>query len=55
MGSASPMGYAWFIEEYQKDSDLIGVTFVRGLSPEEALHRIGATPGDISREVGIAA
>jgi hypothetical protein len=49
------MDYAWFVEEYQKDSDLIGVTFVRGLSPEEALHRIGATPGDISREVGIAA
>ncbi|MEV0309326.1 DUF6461 domain-containing protein [Nonomuraea fuscirosea] len=31
------------------------MTFVRGLSPEEALHRIGVTPGDISREVGIAA
>ncbi|MBE1586568.1 DUF6461 domain-containing protein [Nonomuraea angiospora] len=55
MGSASPMGYAWFFEEYQKESDLIGVTFVRGLSPEEACHRIGATPGDTSREVGIAA
>jgi hypothetical protein len=49
------MDYAWFIEEYQQDSGLIGVTFVRDLSPEEALHRIGATPGDISREVGIAA
>lgn len=49
------MDYAWFIEECKKDSDLIGVTFVRGLSPEEALHRIGATPDDISREVGIAA
>lgn len=55
MGGAAAMEYAWFVEEYQKDSDLIGVTFVRGLSPEEALHRIGATPGDISREVGIAA
>ncbi|GAA3575247.1 hypothetical protein GCM10022419_065450 [Nonomuraea rosea] len=55
MGGVSPMDYAWFIEEYQTDSDLIGVTFVRGLSPEEALHRIGATPGDTSREVGIAA
>ncbi|MGP3921184.1 DUF6461 domain-containing protein [Nonomuraea sp. 10N515B] len=55
MGSASPMDYAWFIDEYQKDSDLVGVTFVQGLSPGEALHRIGATPGDISREVGVAA
>ncbi|MFC5831325.1 hypothetical protein [Nonomuraea insulae] len=32
MGGAAPMDYAWFVEEYQKDSDLIGVTFVRGLS-----------------------
>ncbi|MGW3346828.1 DUF6461 domain-containing protein [Nonomuraea rubra] len=55
VGSASPMSYAWFVEEYRRDSDLIGVTFVRGLSPEGALRRIGATPGDISREVGIAA
>ncbi|GAA2901551.1 hypothetical protein GCM10020220_108620 [Nonomuraea rubra] len=55
MDSASPMSYAWFVEEYRRDSDLIGVTFVRGLSPEGALRRIGATPGDISREVGIAA
>ncbi|NUP80802.1 MAG: hypothetical protein HOV96_24965 [Nonomuraea sp.] len=51
----SPMDYAWFVEECQKDSDLIGVTFVRGLSPEEALRRIGATPGDLSRDVGVAA
>ncbi|MGW0592703.1 DUF6461 domain-containing protein [Streptosporangium sp. NPDC002607] len=55
MSCATPTDYAWFIEEYEKDSDLIGVTFVRGLPPEEALHRIGATPGDISREWGIAA
>ncbi|WP_165781334.1 DUF6461 domain-containing protein [Streptosporangium minutum] len=50
MSRATPANYAWFIEEYEKDSDLIGVTFVQGLSPEEALHRIGATPGDVSRE-----
>ncbi|MEU1723912.1 DUF6461 domain-containing protein [Nonomuraea sp. NPDC005692] len=55
MGGASPMDYAWLVEEYQKDSDLIGVTFVRGMSPGEALRRIGATRGDTSREVGIAA
>ncbi|MEU5862762.1 DUF6461 domain-containing protein [Nonomuraea sp. NPDC047529] len=55
MGSVSSMGYGWFVEECQKDSDLVGVTFVRGLSPEEALRRIGAGPGDTSREVGIAA
>ncbi|MEU8382453.1 DUF6461 domain-containing protein [Streptosporangium sp. NPDC048865] len=43
-------GYAWFVETYEKESDLVGVTFVRGLSPEEVLRRIGAVPGDISRE-----
>ncbi|MER5324691.1 DUF6461 domain-containing protein [Streptosporangium roseum] len=55
MGGATSADYAWFIEEYEKESDLIGVTFVRGLSPGEALRRIGATPGDISREWAIGA
>ncbi|MGJ6969676.1 DUF6461 domain-containing protein [Streptosporangium sp. G11] len=55
VGGMTSADYAWFIEEYEKESDLIGVTFVRDLSPEEALRRIGAIPGDISREWAVEA
>jgi hypothetical protein len=47
--------YTWFIEEYMNGDYFLGVTFVRGLSPAEALHRIGATPGDVSRDWAIEA
>ncbi|MGJ6964370.1 DUF6461 domain-containing protein [Streptosporangium sp. G11] len=55
MSGATPADYAWFIEEYMSGDHFLGVTFVRGLSPEEALRRVGATPGDISREWAIEA
>lgn len=47
--------YAWFVEACEKESDGVSATFVRNLSAEEALRRIGATPGDTSGEWGVAA
>ncbi|GII65071.1 hypothetical protein Skr01_51560 [Sphaerisporangium krabiense] len=55
MSGATAADYAWFVKECEERSDGFCVTFVRDLSPEESLHRIGATLGDISGEWGIEA
>ncbi|WP_162641721.1 DUF6461 domain-containing protein [Streptosporangium sp. 'caverna'] len=55
MSDAMVVDYAWFIEEYMNGDYFLGMTFVRGVSPAEALHRIGATPGDVSRDWAIEA
>ncbi|MEV4164016.1 DUF6461 domain-containing protein [Nonomuraea dietziae] len=47
--------YAWFVEACERESDGFSATFVRNLSAEEALRRIGVTPGDVSGEGGIEA
>ncbi|MEV4061452.1 DUF6461 domain-containing protein [Nonomuraea dietziae] len=47
--------YAWFVGACVEESDGFSATFVRGLSAEEALRRLGATPGDVSGAWGIGA
>ncbi|MFC4534684.1 DUF6461 domain-containing protein [Sphaerisporangium dianthi] len=43
MNGATAADYAWFDEEY--DGRPFCLTFVRDVDPEEALRRIGVTPG----------
>ncbi|GAA0826562.1 DUF6461 domain-containing protein [Streptosporangium amethystogenes subsp. fukuiense] len=57
MSSATAATYEWLYREFTDDADetWLYATFVQGLSPQEALRRIGVAPGPLDSGFGVAA